>query len=314
MGFDRTDDAEDAASAAGRPARAVPGPERGRETHDRDGQGAASERRERGADAGMPRTAAEAPGGKLAAEERITVQLRARATAEAVYADWERKTAHVERGAAGPARLSKADGEPRSREAEDASRGDPDGDPAAGRDSPVRSPDASPAAEEALRRRVSELEADKAVSDRRLAGYEARLTEQDRTIAEQGKHIAEQGKRTARLEADLGRVAQALGEVREKQDAPRASGEIEGRFRGKEAERPERKEEQHKRRLPTDAVNNAASAALGSAITALPYQVHDFPPEVAGLAAGGVALGAGIIAVWRERRKAKDDADRRPEN
>jgi hypothetical protein len=47
---------------------------------------------------------------------------------------------------------------------------------------------------------------------------------------------------------------------------------------------------------------------------ALPYQVPDFPPEVAGLAAGGVALGAGIIAEWRERRKAKDDADHRPEN
>ena len=44
-------------------------------------------------------------------------------------------------------------------------------------------------AEEALRRRVSELEADKAVSERRLAGYEARLTEQDRTIAEQGRII-----------------------------------------------------------------------------------------------------------------------------
>ena len=61
-------------------------------------------------------------------------------------------------------------------------------------------------------------------------------------------------------------------------------------------------------------MNSAISVAVGSAITALPYQIHDFPPEVAGIAAGGVALGAGIIAVWRERRKADDDADHRPED
>ena len=52
-------------------------PERGGEINERDGQAAASEGREHGADEGMPRTAGEAPGGKLAAEDRIATQLRA---------------------------------------------------------------------------------------------------------------------------------------------------------------------------------------------------------------------------------------------
>jgi uncharacterized coiled-coil protein SlyX len=314
VGLDRTDDGDDAVPAADRPVRAVPGAEPGGEVHERDGQAAVSAGRERGAADGLHRAARETPGVQLAAEDRIAAQQHARATTDAVYAAWEQKTASVERLPARPAHLSRADGDQRNRDAEAASRGHPGGEPVAGGDSPARSPDRSPAAEDALRRRVSELEADKTARDRQLAGYETRLAAQDKTIAEQGRHIAEQDKRTARLEADLGRVAEALLELREKQDDPRPSAEIGGRFRGKESERPEWKEEQHKRRLPTDAVNNVVSAAVGSAITALPYQIHDLPPEVAGIAAGGVALGAGIIAVWRERRKAKNDADRRPEN
>ena len=73
-----------------------PVPERGGEINERDGQAAASEGREHGTDEGMPRTAGEAHGGKLAAEDRIATQLRARATADAVYADGERKTAYGE--------------------------------------------------------------------------------------------------------------------------------------------------------------------------------------------------------------------------
>jgi hypothetical protein len=307
MGFDRTDDGEDALSAAGPPVRAVPGAGHGGETRERDNQPAVSAVRDSGAGDRFSRSAAAAPRPVLSAEDRIAAHLHARATADAVYAASEHETTSADRTPAKPAHHSKADGGQPNRDAGDASRGHPDEGSTRSGDSPVRSPDGSSAAEEALRRRVSELEADKAGRDRRLAGYEARLEQQDRMIADQDK-------RTARLEADLGRVAEALLELREKQDEPPASPEIEGRFRGKEAERPEWKEAQHKRRLPTDAVNNAASVALGSAITALPYQIHDFPPEVAGLAAGGVAFGAGIIAIWRERRKAKDDADHRPEN
>jgi uncharacterized coiled-coil protein SlyX len=120
----------------------------------------------------------------------------------------------------------------------------------AGGDSAARSPDQPPVAKEALPQRVSELEADKAVRDWRLADQDARLAEQGKTIAEQGRTIAEQDKRIARLEAELGRVAETLGELRAEQGEPRASEEIKGRFRGEEAERPEGKEEQRKRRLP----------------------------------------------------------------
>jgi hypothetical protein len=61
-----------------------------------------------------------------------------------------------------------------------------------------------------------------------------------------------------------------------------------------------------------DAINNVISVAVGGTITDPAYHLRDLSPESAGIAATGVALGAGMIAVWRERRKAKDDADHRP--
>ena len=51
----------------------------------------------------------------------------------------------------------------------------------------------------------------------------------------------------------------------------------------------------------------------GGAITDLAYHLKELPPEYAGLGAAGLTVAAGAIAVWRERRKANDDADHRPE-
>jgi uncharacterized coiled-coil protein SlyX len=311
VGFDRTNDAEAPSSAADRLVHAVPSP--GREGEIREQPPAGAEL-SHSAEDNKSRAAAEATGGKLTAEERVAESLRAHATADAVYAGSGHGTARADETTAKPAHAPTADGDQQDRSTGDAAREQPDAGSAAGREASARSPDTAAAAEEVLRRRVSELEDGKAVDARRLAGYETRLAEQDRTIAELSKIIAGQGQSIARLEAGLDRVTGALDEVREKQEQSPPSAQIEQRFRGKDAEQPEWKEEQHKRRLPTDAVNSVVSAAVGSALTALPYQVHDFPPEVAGLAAGGVALGAGIIAVWRERRKADDDDSHRPDN
>jgi hypothetical protein len=302
VGFDRADDGEDMA-AAGHPVRAVSRPEHDSEIHDRSGEGANNAGRERNAADGQIRDAGKETGGRQipTPEERIAAYHRARETADAVYAAWDRLTASQDGEATPPGRRSAEDGDHRKPEADEQSRGHRGGDAKADGESPTRSPDEPALTEEALRRRVSELEADKAASDKRLAEQDARLEGQD--------------KRITLLEADLGRVAAILSELRTERAETEAAPGTRDRFRGGEAEREEAKEQQKpRRRVPTDAVNNTVAVAVGSAITALPYQVPDFPPEVAGLAAGGVALGAGIIAVWRERRKAKDDADHRPGN
>ena len=76
-----------------------------------------------------------------------------------------------------------------------------------------------------MQRRVSELETDKATSDQRHAGHEARIAEQDKTIAGLGRIIAEAGKDMAGLKADLGRVPGALNELRESQRAGSQCGD-----------------------------------------------------------------------------------------
>jgi uncharacterized coiled-coil protein SlyX len=163
-------------------------------------------------------------------------------------------------------------------------------------------------AEEPLRREISGLKAGEDADHREPEDYEARLEEQSKTIVELRRAVVDYGGEVARLKAELGRVAGALAELAERQAEPRASTEIEKRFRGKEAERAEWQEKQQKRRLPSDAVNNVIAMTAGAAIGVLPYEFHDFSAGAAGLAASAVALGAGMIAVWRERRKAKDDA------
>jgi uncharacterized coiled-coil protein SlyX len=157
-----------------------------------------------------------------------------------------------------------------------------------------------------LRKRVSELEADKAGQERRIAAMDKKIAEQAGTIAELQAAKDEQGRRI-----DL--LAAALGELGERREEQRAGERIDRRVNdGPEAD-AERAEREPRRRLPTDAVNNVVSAVAGGAITDLAYHLKELPPEYAGLGATGLTVAAGAIAVWRERRKANDDADHRPE-
>jgi uncharacterized coiled-coil protein SlyX len=156
-----------------------------------------------------------------------------------------------------------------------------------------------------LQKRVSELEADKVGQERRIAALDKKIAEQVGTIAELRAAKDEQGRRI-----DL--LAAAVGDLGERREDQRAGERIERRVNhgpGADVERAEREP----RRLPTDAVNNVVSAVAGGAITDLAYHLKELPPEYAGLAATGLTVAAGAVAVWRERRKAKDDADYRPE-
>jgi len=211
-------------------------------------------------------TAKELPGWKLTAEDRIEAHRRARETADAAYAAWDRAHADAGTSAQVPGTVRERPGTPTDK----------------------------PSTTEALRKRLAELEADKAVQD-------AKLTAQAKTIAEQGERIE-------RLEAYVGRITTAVHELRQ-QDESQPSTEIAERAGGKQADRAK---PQQKRRIPTDAMNNVISVAAGGAITDLAYHLRDLPPEYAGVGASGLALGAGLISVWRERRKGGDDADRRP--
>lgn len=273
MSFDRFHDGEDIKPAPVRELRPAPGLDRS------------------GAD-----VAKDGPLRLPTAAERIEAYWRARQAADEAYAPWDRAGGTKEGAAAKGETPQRPDRPGPAPEVSERERAD-DGLPA-------RTADKTSTAEEALRKRVSELEADKVARDRQLAA-------QDVKLAAQAKTIAEQGGRIDRLEAYVGQITTAVRELRQ-QDESRPSADIAVRTRGGEAERAEWKEPQHKRRMPTDAVNNVISVAAGGTIADLAYHLRDLSPESAGVAATGVALGAGMIAVWRERRKAKDDADHRP--
>lgn len=230
-------------------------------------------------------------------EERIEAHQKARESAAVVYAAWYRRAEgeagpEVNSGASPHADTTALASEAASRERADHRRTTPH-------------PDKPSATEEALRKRVDELEADKVARDRQLAAQDAKLAAQAKTLADQDVRIE-------RLEAYVGQITTAVRDLRQAQDETQPSTEIAGRARGGEAERAEWQEPQHKRRLPTDAWNNVISVAAGGVVTDLAYHLHELSPEVAGIGAAGATLGAGIIAVWREHREAKDDADHRP--
>jgi uncharacterized coiled-coil protein SlyX len=157
-----------------------------------------------------------------------------------------------------------------------------------------------------LRKRVGELEADKAGQERRIASLDKKIAEQAGTIAELRAARDELGRRI-----DL--LAAAVGELGEGREERRAGERIDRRVSDGPEAGAERAEREPRRRLPTDAVNNVVSAVAGGAITDLAYHLKELPPEYAGLGATGLTVAAGAIAVWRERRKANDDADHRPE-
>jgi hypothetical protein len=302
VGFDRTDDGDD--SAVDRPAHPLSRPDGGGDARQIDGL----------AEADPLGAEAAAPGSRLTAEERVANYRQAQESAAAVYAEWDRQSTAVKDETAHHAPVPGADGERQRRDRDDASGEHPGKGPAADGDARGPGSGARPSDAEALRRCTGELQAERAASARLVAALEAKVAEQDSIIAQQGETIDVLNKGLAALKAEVGRIASRLEELDGKQGEPKASANIERRFRSSDAQPEEWEEEQPRRRLPTDAVNNVISAVAGTAIVALPYQVHDLPPEVAGIAAGGVTLGAGIIAVWRERRKAKDDDGHRPEN
>jgi uncharacterized coiled-coil protein SlyX len=166
--------------------------------------------------------------------------------------------------------------------------------------------DVSPYSTDMLQKRVSELEADKAGQERRIAALDKKIAEQAGTIAELQAAKDEQGSRI-----DL--LAAAVGDLGERREERRAGERIDRRVNDGPEAVAERAEREPRRRLPTDAVNNVVSAVAGGAITDLAYHLKELPPEYAGLGATGLTVAAGAIAVWRERRKANDDADHRPE-
>src|ERR1700722_20992490 len=159
------------------------------------------------------------------------------------------------------------------------------------------------AVEEALLKRIDELETDKASLDQRLSS-------QDRTIAGQSERIE-------RLEAYVGEITSAVRELRHEQGKGQPSAgttELGGDGQAEGIERQETGPRPNRRLFPSDAVTNVISVAAGGGFTELALHIRGLPPDVPGVGATGLALGAGMIAVLRERRKAKEDAKHRPED
>jgi hypothetical protein len=165
----------------------------------------------------------------------------------------------------------------------------------------------------ANRAEVSELRAEIAAYRVELAEQRGEIAEQRKLIAEQGRGITELRERFDRSDAYADQMTTAIGELRQSQDEPHPSGDLARRAKGGEAERTESKEPEHHRHLPTDIVNNIISITAGAAVSELGVHIHSLPPDVAVLGSYAASLGAGIIAVLRERREAKNNADHRPE-
>jgi antitoxin (DNA-binding transcriptional repressor) of toxin-antitoxin stability system len=221
-------------------------------------------------------------------------------------------------------------------------------------DRPVRTSgaDVSSSAEDALRKRVAELEAenaelgkgmkelsaDNAVQAKMIAELRSAKAGQDAKITDQGKQIAdlkmenaslnrefddlkdqnaERERKDAARDAKIAELETGLGELHEKREDDRSeeqpAARIADRGRADPGEDVERAESSDRWRLPSDAVNNVISVLAGGAITDVAYHFRELSPEVAGIGATGVAAIVGFVAVWREHRRAKKDADHRPE-
>ena len=123
-----------------------------------------------------------------------------------------------------------------------------------------------------LQKRVSELEADKAGQERRIATLDKKITEQTGTIAELQAAKDEQGRRI-----DL--LAAAVGELGERREAQRAGERIDRRVNEGPGAGAERADREPRLRLPTDAVNNVVSAVAGGAIADLAYHLKELRPS-----------------------------------
>jgi len=164
---------------------------------------------------------------------------------------------------------------------------------------PVHVADEPSAVEEALLKRIDELETNKASLDQRLSA--------------QVKTIAGQSERIEGLEAYVGQMTTTVRELRQERGQDQPSGEIAELAGGGEAELAERRK-RDQRFFPTDSVNNVVVVVAGGVLAELALHIPNISPDAAGIGASSLALGAGIIAVVREHRKAKDGAKHRPED
>jgi hypothetical protein len=132
---------------------------------------------------------------------------------------------------------------------------------------------------------------------------------QDAKLADQGRTISRQGERIERLEEYVGQVTRAVSKLHQEQGGTPSSPDVSEHTEGTESpqDKPRRV-----LRLPTDAENNVIAVTVGGVVTELACHLVSVSPETASLAASGTALGAGVIAVLRERRREKNDADDRP--
>jgi uncharacterized coiled-coil protein SlyX len=286
MSFDRSDSAADEPADLGQP---------GERPGDRTPDTADGRRPERGGETSGPE-------GRLpalpTAEERIEAHWRTRQAADAMYgaADSGEGDGNADVKADSVTRRNTLDSPAKAEDRE-------------GADGVPRTVDTPSPLEEALLKRVAELEADKAARDKQFEAQERQIAEQAKAIAELRSSKAEQDDRMEHTDAYLGQVTTVIRDLQQSLGEARPSAELARRARGGEAEQAEWKEPEPKRRLPSDAWNNVIQVAAGGTLTALAYQVSELPPEVAGIGATAAALGAGIIAVLRERKKGHDDAD-----
>jgi uncharacterized coiled-coil protein SlyX len=176
---------------------------------------------------------------------------------------------------------------------------------AADRPSAVEKPSA---VEDALLKRIDELETNKAFLDKRLSA-------QDKVIAGQSRVIAGQGERIERLETYVGQMTTAIREVRQGQGESQPNSKADKRSHGGEAELSawsEPEPESRRPLLPSDGVNSLIATGAGGALGELALHIQNVTPDIAGTGATLLALAAGFIAVWRDHRKAKKDGDHRP--
>jgi hypothetical protein len=200
------------------------------------------------------------------------------------------------------------------------------------------SADAVSPAEEALRKRVAELEANKTALDRKIADQDRKISDQDRKLAVQGKQveelkaenadqdstnaalwkkISEQDVKIADRDKKLDDLTAGLGELLKERDHSEAkpSGRIDHRTDGGQGEDSERGEGRRKWERPSDAALSFGVALAGGAATTASGYAHYISPDAAGIGTAVATAGVAGVAWIRElrSRKAKANADHRSE-
>lgn len=171
------------------------------------------------------------------------------------------------------------------------------GGPLDGPDGPENTADQDADTGDALRNRVTELEA----ANARLKADNTQLS---KGMAELESENADLRRGMSALEARVERVEQS------RQDKP--AGEIADRAHaGVEAD-SERSEHRKERRVPSDEALLFGAAGVGGAVTTASYYLSFVRPDVAGITASLLAAGAAGVA-WMHKRREARYADR-PKN